>query len=99
MAIETMTKDPDAVLVYTWDWSAWLVGAATITTSTFAIDSNPDNALTLDQDAIVSGSTSTRVRISGGTAGKTYVVRNRVVTNESPTQTDDRSVRIRVRTT
>jgi hypothetical protein len=99
MAIETMTKDPDAVLVYTWDWSAWLVGAATIATSTFAIDSAPDAALTLDQATIITGDTSTRVRISGGTAGKTYTVRNRVVTNEVPTQTDDRSVYIRVRTT
>ena len=97
--MESMTKDPDAVLVYTFDWSAWLVGDATIASSDFVIDVAPDATLTIDNETILAGTTSTRVRVSGGTVGKDYVLRNRIVTSEVPTQTDDRSVKIRVRTT
>lgn len=92
----TVPKDPNSSEIYTWNWSDWLVGAAIISTSTFAVDDGPDSALTLDQDAIVTGDTSTRVRINGGTLGKKYRVRNRVITNESPAQTDDRSIWVHI---
>lgn len=91
----TVTKDPEAEKVYTFDWSAWLVGAAVITTSTFII-SGPDTALEFDDDVILSPATSTQVLLTGGTIGKTYVVTNRIVTNESPAQTDDKSIKVKV---
>lgn len=92
---ETLTKDPDAILTYQFDWASWL-GAALITTSTWEID-GPDAVLTKDQESIVSGSQQAQVRLTGGTAGKSYRLTNRIVTNETPAQTDDRSVTIRVR--
>lgn len=90
----TVTKDPDAALVYTWDWSAWLVGDAVIDTATFAVDVAPDASLTLDEDD--SDDTTASVRINGGTVGKKYQVRCRVVTDETPAQTDDRSIWVHI---
>lgn len=92
----TIQHDPAESLIYTFDWSDWLVGAATISTSTFTI-SGPDSALTKDNPSIVSGSTSTQVRVIGGTVGKTYTLTNTVVTSESPAQTGERSVYLAIR--
>jgi hypothetical protein len=100
----TVTKDPNSILVYKWNWSDWLVGAAIISSSTFSVDSNPDSNLTLDSEAIITSdpdtsiadNTWTRVRLTGGTVGQKYLVRNRVVTNESPAQTDDRSIWVQI---
>jgi hypothetical protein len=94
----TIYHDPSDELVYTFDWTTdgFLVGNATISTSTFTI-SGPDSGLTKDNPSILSGSTSTQVRVIGGTLGKTYTLTNRIVTNESPTQTAERSVLIAVR--
>lgn len=91
----TIRKDPSAQLLYEFDWTDWL-GAASIATSTFTI-TGPDSALTKDNPTIVSGSKKTSVRVLGGTAGKTYKLNCNIVTNETPTQTDDRSVNIAVR--
>jgi hypothetical protein len=88
-------KDPSAVLVYEFDWTDWL-GTASITTSTFAI-AGPDNVLTKDNPAILAGSKKTHVRLLAGTLGKIYTLTNQIVTDESPTQTDERSIRIKIR--
>ena len=92
----TVTKDPNASLVYTFNWADWLVGAATISTSTFTI-TGPDAALTKDNETIPTGSTTAQVRLLGGTLGKTYTLTCRVVTNESPAQTEDASIRVTIR--
>lgn len=91
----TIQKDPSSERFVTFNWSADL-GTATITTSTFTI-TGPDSALTKDNPSILSPATSTTVRLIGGTAGKTYMLTNQIVTNESPTQTDERSVFIAVK--
>lgn len=91
----TAMKDPDSREVYTFDWTDWLVDDAQLSTSTWTV-SGPDAALTTDHAGIVDGLLKTRVRINGGTAGKTYQLTNRVTTDETPAQTDDRSITIRV---
>jgi len=92
----SLTKDPDAITIYTFDWTLWLIGAATIASSLWEIV-GADTALTYDTPAIATGSTMTTVRLLGGTKGKTYTLRNRIMTNETPAQTDDKSIRIVVR--
>lgn len=82
-------KDPDAVLDYQLDWSAWLPDGDTIVTSTWIV-----------QDGIVKDSdshtdTAATVWLSGGTLGTTYAVTNRISTVEG--RTDDRTIRITVR--
>lgn len=93
---ETIYKDPSAILTYTFDWSDWL-GDAELSSSTFTI-AGADAELTQDNDGIVSpANTHTQVRLTGGTLGVKYTITNRITTNESPNQTDERSVFIKIR--
>lgn len=87
-------QDPDAEKVYTFDWTDW-VGAADVASYELDID-GPDALLTYDNDAIGADDKSVDLRIQGGTLGKTYRVRCRVTTNESPTQSDWRSFSLKV---
>lgn len=92
---ETLKKDPDAELVYRFNWEAWL-GAAEIDDYTIVI-AGPDSELTQDNDSLVAGNQNVDVRLLGGTAGKQYTLTCRIVTDEAVPQTDDRSVTIWVR--
>jgi len=80
-------KDPDAVLDYQNDWSDWL-GDDTISTSNWIVPSG----ITENSDAKTS--TTTTIWLSGGTAGESYSIVNRIVTTNS--RTDDRTRIIRV---
>ncbi|WP_027949861.1 hypothetical protein [Haliea salexigens] len=83
-------KDPDAVLDYSIDWSAWLVDD-TITTSSWSV-TGADSDLTVDSDS--KSTTATTVWLSGGTLGLTYTVTNRITTGDG--RTDDRSIAVDV---
>lgn len=84
------TKDPDAVLDYSVDWSAWL-GDDTIVTSAWIV-TGPDALLVVDSDS--RSSTATTVWLSGGTLFRTYTVTNRVTTAAG--RTDDRSISFKI---
>jgi hypothetical protein len=71
--METYTKDPDAVLDYEIDWSAWL-GEDTITASTFTV------ATGLTEDSESNDTTAATVWLSGGTVGTRYLVTNHITT-------------------
>ena len=83
-------KDPEAVLIYTFDWSNWLASSESITTSNWTIDAiSGDSALTkltVDSSIIHSNAKQTIITLSGGTAGNIYTVRNTIVTDESETE-------------
>lgn len=79
-----LTKDPDAVLDWFWDFGDWLSAGDTIATHTTVADAG----LTVDASTV--DGNGVRVWLSGGTVGETYTVRVRVVTNQS--RTIDRSV-------
>lgn len=83
------TKDPDAVLDYVFDWSAWLD----------ATDEIASHAITEDDGITVDSSTATSdavtVWLSGGTAGEQYQVACLIVTNDG--RTDERTATIMVR--
>lgn len=81
------TKDPNAVLDYTLDWSDWL-GTDTIAASTWTVDAG----LTKDSDSFTP--TTTTVWLSGGTAGAVYEALNRIVT--AGARTEDRVLILRV---
>jgi hypothetical protein len=83
-------KDPNAVLDYGFDWSDWLQAGEVITSSTWI---NPDS-ITINSNAYLSETTV--VWVSGGTAGKSYRLTNRIVTNNSPARTEDRTLLIEV---
>jgi hypothetical protein len=85
----TFTKDPDAVLDYSVDWSLWL-GEDQITGSQWIL---APGAL-LEQVTDTHTATRSTVWLRGGEAGKSYVVTNRIVTSGG--RTDDRSITVRV---
>ena len=81
-------KDPEAILDYSLDWGPWLNGDE-IDTSNWTLDSGITR-VTDDNTT-----TTTRIFLSGGTAGQNYTVTNTVGTIGG--RTDERSFEIRVR--
>jgi hypothetical protein len=90
LAGELLFKDPEAELFYGMDWSDWLVEPALIAASEWII-TGPDEALTAAHPTIVTGSQVTQVQLLGGTLDTRYTVTNRITTNETIPQIDDRS--------
>lgn len=80
-------KDPDAILDYTVDWSRWL-DTDTILTSQWTVPTG------LTQASSSNTATSATAWLSGGAAGQSYTVTNRITTTGG--RTDDRSFTIRV---
>ncbi|USC17024.1 hypothetical protein [Rhodococcus sp. 11-3] len=89
MADYTFTKDPEAVLDYHFDWSAWLSDGETISSSTFESTAG----ITIDSNTTTA--TVATVWLSGGIRGRLYEITNHIVTNQG--REDDRSITIRVK--
>jgi hypothetical protein len=89
MAFQSVTKDPNAVLDYQFDWSDWLADGDTLSASTWT----PASGITVDSSARTT--TTATVWLSGGTAGQVYEVVNHVTTVDG--RQDDRTLRVRVR--
>lgn len=89
MPINTMTKDPDAVLDYAIDWSGWLEDGETVSSRTITVGSG----ITKDSDSESAGVVT--IWLSGGTHGSDYVVACKITTSLS--RTDERSINIRCR--
>jgi hypothetical protein len=83
----TFPKDPNAVLDYTIDWTRWLA-ADQVVTSEWLVPTG----LTKVGDSKTASSAT--VWLSGGTAGQSYTVTNRITTTGG--RTEDRSFTIRV---
>jgi hypothetical protein len=83
----TFTKDPDAILDYAVDWSRWLAGD-TIAASLWIVPAG------LAKVTESNSATKAIVWLSGGTAGQSYTVTNRITTAGG--RTEDRSFTIRV---
>ena len=81
-------KDPQAVLDYQVDWSAWLDGD-TLAASTWSV---PAGLTKADED--FDDSTAT-IWLSGGTAGSAYRLTNHITTTAG--RQDERSLTITVR--
>jgi hypothetical protein len=89
MPIDTIPKDPDAVLDYVFDWSPWLGDGETISSHVVTVGSG----ITKDSDSESSGVVT--IWLSGGTHGSDYLVACKIVTSMS--RTDERSINIRCR--
>jgi len=88
MANTSFTKDPEAVLDYTFDWSDWLATGETISSYTVTAQTG----LTKDSDSQADGVVT--YWLSGGTAGTTYRVECKIVTSAG--RTDERTMWIKV---
>lgn len=72
----------DLNIDYAINWSEWLQGA-TISTSTWAVEVG-GGGLTIDSESETS--TTATVRVSSGTIGVTYTLKNTIVTSTSITK-------------
>ena len=85
-------KDPQASVDYAIDWPAAFIGAATISSSDWAV--TPDEA----GGVAVAGSSLDGGRcvatLEGGAAGRIYRVRNRILLSDG--RSDERSLSLRV---
>jgi hypothetical protein len=92
----TIDKDPNAILDYVWDWSAWLavVGDA-IASHTITINDGVANSLTLNSSTNTAGTVT--AWLSGGTVGEKVKVTCRITTSNATPRVDDRSVYIKIR--
>jgi hypothetical protein len=82
-------KDPNDVLDYEVNWSQWLPTGDTIATSEWFV---PDG---ITQDSESNTNTTTTIWLSGGTAGQSYALTNRITTTQGRQR--DRTITIRVR--
>ena len=80
--------DPNAVLDYSWDWTAWLAAGESITSHTVVVPAE----LTLDSSAADTGHVT--AWISGGVNRGDYEVTCRITTDQG--RTDDRSIMLLV---
>jgi hypothetical protein len=83
----TFPKDPNAVLDYSVDWSRWLDGDA-IASSAWTVPADLAKVTETNTD------TKATVWLSGGSAGQSYPVTNRITTTGG--RTEDRTITIRV---
>lgn len=80
------TKDPNARLDYTWDWSSWLASGETITAHQVILPTG----ITLDLST--ADASTVTAWLLGGTAATKYRIICRVTT--SANRIDDRSITI-----
>ncbi|MBI4904403.1 MAG: hypothetical protein HY820_45690 [Acidobacteria bacterium] len=83
----TFTKDPNAVLDYSLDWTRWLNGDA-IATSEWIV---PDGLVKVTDSRTTKLAT---IWLSGGLAGQSYTITNRITTTGG--RTEDRSFAVKV---
>lgn len=93
--MSTFVHDPDSVLPYTVDWSAWLAGFGDPAPTITSHEVIAEPGITV----VSSSHTDTTITavLSGGTAGKIYRVTFRAVLSAGPPYQDDRSIQIMVR--
>lgn len=81
-------KDPDAVLDYAVDWSAWLATGETITGSSWTVDTG------ITKNSDTHSTTAAVAWLSGGTVGVSYLCVNHITTSGG--RQDDRTLTISV---
>ena len=81
-------KDPDAVLDYKMDWTAWLGETDIIVASSWKVD---NEEIVVDSDSFTD--TDTTVWLSGGLNRKKYLITNSIETDDG--RKDDRSFLIK----
>lgn len=90
-----LPKDPDDICDYQFDWSERLEDGETIATSTITVDEG--SVVVEDSPAPAINGALTTFWLSGGVAGESCVITNRIVTSEG--RQYDSSGRLRIKST
>lgn len=90
-----ITKDVEAQLIYTLDWSEWLDTGDTIANAEWEVAArrNDPTPIVIEDDGITA-STKTYVELSGGQEDKVYIVTVKVTTDNG--LVDRRNFRVKV---
>jgi hypothetical protein len=91
----SITKDPNAVLDYVEDWTAWLDGVSDSISTATVVATGSDPATTIHVDSSVISGKTVVAWISGGVAGETVSLRYRITTAAG--RTDDRTVWLKIK--
>lgn len=87
-------KDPEAVLVYTFDWVDWLPSGDSLSTVNYTLQVRANDPAPLVRESQGIQTTKTYVELSGGQAGKVYTVTAEITTADG--NTDRRNFRVKV---
>lgn len=90
-----ITKDPEAQLVYTLDWTDWLAAGDSIAEAQFEVvaRANDPEPLLKISDGVSEG-TKTYVELASGQLGKSYTVSTTITTADG--LIDRRSFRVKI---
>ncbi len=88
----TVDKDPGAQLIYTYDWSEWLLTGDTLATASYEITTRSNDPTPLLKISEGISGNFTYVELSEGALTKTYVVTVTVTTADG--LTDVRTLRV-----
>jgi len=86
----TILKDPNAVLDYTFDWTAWLAGDTLV-----SIDSAVSGSIGANISAQYFSGQKATIWVQGGTSGSKIALRCRIVTLAG--RVDDRTVYLKIK--
>lgn len=91
-----ISKDVEAQLIYTFDWSEWLEAGDAISASEYTVAArrNDPTPVILESQGIRTGNTKTYVELSGGQEDKVYIVTCKVTTDNG--LIDRRNFRVKV---
>lgn len=89
MSSSPYDKDPNSVLDYKVDWSAWLQSGETISSHEVV------KVGSITVDSSTNDDTSVTVWISGGSVGEYTTVTTRITTNEG--RTEDKTFRLNIK--
>jgi len=83
----TITKDPQAILTYTLDWSQWLEQGDALSTVTYTLQVRANDPQPIvNVDAGIIGGYQTWIKLSGGQVERTYVVSALITTAQGLTE-------------
>lgn len=88
----TIIKDPNALLDYTFNWTAWLAG---VVDKIITVDFNVSNSATAIVQQTYFSDTHATAWVSGGVVGEKITLRCRIYTEEG--RIDDRTGYLKVK--
>lgn len=90
-----ISKDPEAQLVYSFDWTEWLPTGDSVSTVSYTVQARAnDPAPVVRESQGVQSGTITYVELSGGQVGKVYTITAEVTTTDG--LIDRRNFRVKI---
>lgn len=89
-----ISKDPSAVLPYTFDWSEWLPAGDSLATAAYTITARVNDPEPLTKVSEGISGDKTYVELEAGQSGKSYVVTVKITTSNG--LEDSRFFRVKV---